>query len=563
MKLNIADLDFTSIKRNLIDYYKTQPAFKDFNFEASGLNILMDALAYTSFMNGYYLNMTANEMFLDTAQLRKNVVAIAKTLNYIPRRITGSTTTLNFSLKDDYATSLTHGEVIDIPAFTNFRSGGMNFMTLTAYQLTSSNGYSFPDVLVRQGEHFQETVAGIGLANQTIVIEQTNIDNDTLKIFVDGVEWSHNNNVTTFDENTEVYSVEINSLGYLKIIFGDGIIGKIPPLGSEIDISYSVTMGEEGNNLSFFTLASVLSDNTGGTYDDSCFDCVCNSPTVGGNGEETLTSIKTNAPIFYESQGRLVTKKDYEAFLRRHQLVDDVCVYGGSEDQVNPFYGMVYIAVRPVGGVLNLTDAEKTILGEYINERNILTVHPNFVDVDYIYLDVTGDVFYDQRFESNLSGIKNGVLSAINTFFAEESKFDNVFKVARLTTEINSLETVENTLLKIYPFVKFQKNATGAYVFQLGNELDSVVCYTGGDAAFVDDGSGNLINAKTKTVMGRVDYENGIVEVFPGYEIPEIADGVDIRLNFQTKTGDVHYRNNRSVTIGDTSLVYTRYLVRR
>lgn len=562
--LNISEVNFDEIKDNLKEYFSQRDEFKDYNFEGSGLSLLMDVLAYTIHYLSYYLNISATEAFLDSAILRKNINSIAKTLNYLPKRISGSESIIDINLKSEYIPEDT-STIITIPKFTKFSSKGYNFYTKQSYNLTSANSYTFEDIILRQGIIRQDTFISNGQTDQEIIITNESIDNSTFEVYVDSVLWELENDLTSIDETSTTYSIELTDDNYVKVLFGDNILGMAPSINSEILVIYGETVGIDANNLSFFNLNQVIEDNFSNTYDDSYFDITTVQQSLGGSDYETDDSIKVNAPKFYATQNRLVTKDDYTAFLNKHEIVEDSNVWGGDEINDFPKYGTVYIAVKPYLSI-NLTEFQKTTLYSYLEDKNILTINIEFVDISYFYVDITGTIYFLQRYESTLNSVKSKVETTIQTFFDDIDNFENIFKFARLISTLINLDEIGNVNLTINPFFYFNKVLTGNYFFVLNNEIleNSIDCdiISGNlNEGFYDDGNGNIITKKdNSTIIGEIDYAGGSIEIFIGYEITITEPENGYKVYFDTTTNDITYKRQRTILNGTNSLTYTRYI---
>jgi hypothetical protein len=558
--LNIAELNFDDICENIKNFLATKDEFKDFNFQGSGISYLIDVLAYFTHYNGFYFNMTMNEFFLPSATLRKNVTAIAKGLNYLPRRKAGAEALITFEVKTAYKPT-NPLYTITIPAYTEFLSESYHFYTTEEYILTNANSYKFTGIVLRQGEYQEEIFTSDGTANQIFTIENANIDNDGLEVYVNNVLWTNENNLVGVDETTQMYSVELTDDNYVKIIFGDNIIGEIPGVGLEIKVIYKDCSGADGNNFSTFTLNDILTDSGAITYDQSKVTITLEEQSLGGADEETITSIKLNAPKFYEAQNRMVTKGDYEAILYNHALVEKINVWGGEEDLLNPVYGKVWIAIKPPGAA-NLTIGQKATITAFMDSRNVLTINPVFKDIEYFYVDISGTIYYNQQYESQLNIVQDDVETEIGDFFDELVAFDSMFKNAKFTTAINNLTKIENTNLEIQPYFYFSKVGTGNYNWKLNNAIveESIDCIISATEGFYDDGLGNILNKNGDEIIGEVDYSTGEIEVYPIYTIAAIEPTNGFRVNFMVNNNDIFYKRERMVVLGTITLTYTRFV---
>jgi hypothetical protein len=564
MKLNISELEFDDIKTNLKTFLATKSEFADVNFEGSGINYLLDVLAYCTHYMGYYLNMSVNEMFLDSATLRKNVNLISKQLNYVPRRKAGAEGIITFEIKEEYKPA-NPTTTLTIPKYTDFTCEGYHFYTKEEYILTNANNYKFTGIVIREGSQLTQSEISTGLANQEYIIESTIIDEDGFEVYVDGTLWTNQNNIVGTTEDTEMYSIEITEDSFVKIIFGDDIVGKIPDLNAAISIIYKETNGVDGNNFQVFVLNDVLLDSEAVTYDQSKVTITLEQQSLGGVDEETIDSIKLNAPKFYEAQNRMVTKADYESILSQHALVEKINVWGGEEDESNPVYGKVWIAIKPPAAY-NLTTEQKATLTTFMDSRNILTVNPEFIDISYFHIDVSGTVYYNQLYESQLNVVRDDVETEISDFFDEMTDFDSLFKNAKFTTAINNLTKIENTDLEIAPHFYFSKVGSGNYHWKLDNTIveSSLDCdiITGVlNEGFYDDGNGAILTKKTGNAeIGTIDYETGEIEILPTYEITATEPAAGFRVDFKTPNDDVFYRRNRIIILGTMNITLTRFV---
>lgn len=561
--MNIAEVEFDAIKSNLKSYLKQQAEFQDYNFEGSAISAILDVLAYSLHYMGFYYNMNATEMFFTLAQNRKNVVNGVKSVNYIPRRKTGSVSDLTISVKTAYR-PVPVDAVITISKYTTFVAQGVYFFVTQEYTLTSANSYT-TNIEIRQGIYREGTYVSTGEPSQALTIRNASIDEETLEVYVDDVLWTNENNITTLDGDSTSYQVELDDDNYVVVRFGDDVIGKIPDTGATIAYKYTETVGLDGNEYSVFALNQILEDNYGNLYDNSKVTLTTINAASGGADYESLASIKANAPKFYEAQNRWVTKNDYIATLTRHQLVEGVNVWGGDEITGDPKYGKVYIAVKPVGG-LNLTEEQITTLTVYLNELNVVTITPVFVPVTYLYADIEGTIYYYQQYESNLTTVRSDVETEMQDFFDELPDFQSMFKNAKFTTAINNLEKIANTNLTIKPYLYFSKSGTNTYVLETGNTITAgtVLCdiITGTlNEGFYDDGSGNILTKKSgNAIIGEMNYTTGIVEIYPGYAITATEPTNGFRMDFSTPNSDVFYRQQRSILLGQMNLIYTRYV---
>jgi hypothetical protein len=446
-EIRITDLDFDTIKQNLKTYLKSQNILNDYNYEGSALATLIDLLAYNTQYNAYYLNMVANEMFLDTAIQRASVISHAKLLGYTPQSFTAPTAKVNITFNNVQENSLT------LPKFTNFLSEAIdgvnyNFVTVDDSTVnTSNNSASFTNVELKQGIPTRITYTVDKTQNPKLMfrIPEVTVDTSTISVIVQKSVADNSTetftlatNYLTINDESAVFFLQESTDGRYEIQFGDGILGKTLDNGNIVYISYIVTRGISSRGANNFTLTQSVSGY--------------GNPTITplqkasfGSNRETLDSIKFQAPKSFAAQNRAVTKDDYITIIQTNKFnipVQSVSVWGGEENDP-PKYGKIFVAVKPVGEYL-LTDYQKQILVEdVIKPVSVVTVSPEIVDVDYVYLILTADVLYDPSKTTLTSAqIKTLVRNGVVTFSNQNlNTFNSVFILSDLITYVKSLNS--------------------------------------------------------------------------------------------------------------------------
>lgn len=442
--IQITELDFNNIKDGLKTFLQSQDVLKDYNYEGSALSTLLDILAYNTQYNAYYLNMVANEMFLDTSLQRSSVVSHAKLLNYVPKSAIAPSATVNLTVNQVNTTSLT------LPKFTNFMSeaiDGINYNFVTTESTTvnvTSNTAIFNNVNLKQGIPSSMSYVVNSIANPTYMFEipESNIDTTSLSVVVQ--ESISNNYTTTFtrstdylslDENSNVYFLQEGNNGNYQIYFGDGVIGKKLKDGNLILASYVITEGNSAAGANNF----VLMDTIGG-YSNTAVTGVVSASQ--GSLKESIPSIKFQAPKSYAAQNRAVSKEDYITAIQQNNLgysFDAVNVWGGQENQP-PVYGQVFVCVKPQGSY-TLTENQKIkLLQDVLKPISVMTVEPIIVDPDYTYLQITANVYYDPKKTTLTSGqIETAVKSSlVNLAQTELNNFNSTFIYSDFISAINS-----------------------------------------------------------------------------------------------------------------------------
>lgn len=478
--LQITNLDFTGIKSSLKTFLKQQNTLQDYDFDASALSVLIDLLAYNTQYNAYYLNMVANEMFLDSAVQRNSVVSHAKLLNYVPKSAIAPKSTVKVTVNQVTAGSLT------LPKYTSFLSesvDGVNYTFLNTDAVTvnvTANTAVFDNLQLAQGVAASYSFVYDASSNpqQIFEVPDTNIDTGTITVSVQvsttnvaSETYTQANNYLSLAPSSKVYFLQEGMNGNYQIYFGDGILGKNLDNNNVVNISYINTEGSSSSGANSFTIMSSV-----GGFSNVVVSSI--NAAYNGSDRETLDSIKFSAPRSYAAQGRAVTKEDYIYIIQNNSTsipVDSVSVWGGEENDP-PVYGQLFCAVKP-SGAFTLTPTQKQrLINEVIKPVSVLTVVPVIVDPDYNYLLLNTKVLYDSKKTTLTSGqIKDAVLSTIQQFGRNTlNTFNSVFKMPELITSVQnsnqSIITNETTVRvqkKIYPSL----NTSTTYYLDFGLKL--------------------------------------------------------------------------------------------
>ena len=444
-RLQITELDFDTIKTNLKSFLKQQTEFQDYDFEGSGLNVLVNLLAYNTHYNAYYLNMVANESFLDTALLRDSVVSHAKTLGYIPHSKTASTAVINLTIDSGNSTL----DTLTIPKGYVFNSDLIdkrifNFVVMDENTVTKSNtSYHFENLNIKEGELTTYTYTYDEASNPKSVFLLPDADIDTSTITVIVKPSASNTTSTVYNKVTdildvtaasEVFYLQESKGGKYQIYFGDGTVGKKLDDGSVVAVTYLLTNGDLANKATGFSQTSAI-----GGYTNSIIEVL--SVAAGGSDRETVEEIKTSSPLQFTTQNRLVTIKDYESYIKKnYPSIDSLSVWGG-EDEVPPVYGKVLISLKPKANYY-ITEIEKTrILNEIIKPKSIVSVSAEIRDAEFLFILLNTTVKYDSKrttlSETILkSSIRNAIINYRDTNL---NKFSSIFALSKLQDSIDSI----------------------------------------------------------------------------------------------------------------------------
>lgn len=457
-KLRVSELDFNTIKSNLKTFLKSQSEFSDYNFEGSGMSVLLDLLAYNTHYLGFYLNMVANEMFMDSAVNRSSVVSHAKLLGYTPRSRVASQATINVSFQEVSGGS---NSAMSLPRFTRFVSqtkDGVNYVFLTTEQhvatINNESYFNFTDVKIKEGQPLSYTFTFDEQTNpkQIFVLPDPGIDTSTIQVQVQTS--ALNSTLETFElaenaievsTNSPVYYLEENKDGKYQIYFGDDIIGKKLTDGNIVIVTYLITSGTEANGIKTFKLADIVKPGS-----NVSISLVTESSS--GRLEEGVDDIKFAAPKFFVAQNRAVTKNDYVAMINKnYPYFDAVTVWGGEEAEP-PQYGKIFFSVKPRGNYEVTVSEIEYVKESVIKPMSILTVTPEYVEPDYNYLNLSVVVTYDPRKTTKTLGdIKAAVLNAIISYAENNfNSFNSTFKISRLIRSIDDADpSIENNTVDV------------------------------------------------------------------------------------------------------------------
>jgi len=543
-RLQISDLDFDQIKTNLKSYLKQQSQFQDYDFEGAGLNILLDILSYNTHYNSYYLNMVANESFLDTAVLRDSVVSHSKMLGYTPYSTTAPRAVVNVTVESGTTTP----DTLTIPRGFTFASNlidnlSYNFVVLESKTVTKSNtAFYFENLNIYEGSlvNYNFTYSKTSNPKSIFVLPDTNIDTSTIQVTVSPNAGNTYNEIYT--QVTEVLDITAQSKAYFlqesrngnyEIYFGDDVVGKALTDGCVIAVSYLTTNGTVANKANGFINAGLI-----GAYSNVSVGVV--GVASGGAIRESVDSIKYSAQAQYATQNRLVTVKDYESYIKSHYpSVDSISVWGG-EDEIPKVFGKVYVALKPKSNYY-ISETEKArIVSEIINPKSIISVQTEIRDPQYLYLLIQADVQYDPR-KTNIGeaalkqNIKQAIINYNNTYL---NKFATIYVDSDVEDDISHVDY--NAVIGVKTTTRAQKR----FLPQLNKSVSYVIKYN------VPLHRGTITNKLTSTQFTIYD-ATGAVRTALFEETPQSYTGIS---EVQITNPGSSYTTTPTVTInGDGS----------
>lgn len=551
-RLRVTELDFDEIKENLKLFLKAQEEFKDYDFDGSGMNILLDTLAYNTHYLGYNANMLANEMFLDSASLRSSIVSHAKQLGYEVQSARAAKAILSISVKTSAAT-------LTMSAGTKFSTtlDGDTYNFVTTADITKpkfGNSVNFDSVEVFEGT-FIETRYAVDTSDleQRFILRDNRADTSTLTVKV--INSATDSTTTTYTKATDITQLANNSTVYFlqeveggkfEVYFGDGVVSKAVEDGNIVSLSYVVTNKSEANGASSFTAPSTIGGQT-----DITLTTILRA--TGGAEPESLKSIKLNAPLNYAAQGRAVTTSDYETFVRQlFPNTQAVSVFGGEEGSFDPStgvsstpeYGKVFISVTSTTGA-NLTSTQKTQLVNDLKPYTIASITPEIVDPETTFIRLNSQVKFDSSATTdNADAIVTDITTALTNYNTGTLQtFNSQYRasaVSRLLDESNAAILNNTTTVKLSKFFTPSLGSTTSYNQSFNNALlnpeSGYLAATGGiltssgfkvgtdttsEFFFDDDGEGNLrryslvgtTRSYADSQAGTIDYTSGVIKI--------------------------------------------------
>src|SRR6056300_1039030 len=543
-KLEISELDFENIKGSLKRFLANQNEFKDYDFEGSSLAILLDLLAYNTHYLAYNANFVANEMFMDTAQLRSSVASLAKLVGYTPNSARAPIADLKLVINDGTGSSIT------IPAGTKFTSAvdGLTytFVSVADKTIQPVDGiYTAQSLNVYEGTYvtYNYTYNAQDI-DQRFLIPSDRADSTTIKVVVQNSSadvtqntYTRATSITELDGTSKVFFLQEAEDGQYEIYFGDGVIGKSLDDGNVINISYVVTNKTEANDATAFTLAGSISGFTDITV-------TVNSSAQGGAEPESLQSIKKNTPDFYSSQDRAVTIEDYKSKVKQLYANTQAVSAWGGESAETPFYGRVYVSILPTSGS-NLTESTKARIVTDLKKYSVASVTPVIIDPEITNVLLTSTVKFDEKSTTKVADtIKSDVITTITNYNSNTlQKFDTMFRHSKLTGLIDDTDesilsnvttvrlrksfvpTIGNSTKYTINFANALYNPHSGHASAEGGILSSSGFKIEGDTTTVwfldDDGQGNVrryrmdgsVRSYANSTQGTINYTSGLVEV--------------------------------------------------
>ena len=594
-KLRVSELDYASIKSNLIAFLKSQSEFANFDFAGSGLDVIMDLLSYNTYYNSFYLNMLANEMFLDTAELRNSVVQRAKQIGYTPRSVQGTKAIVTLTVTpDNNATTMIvekdkrFSSTIDEQKYV--------FTTADSYAgvIDNTGRFVIPDVQLNQGVRLiHKYTVDSSNKEQQFILPNTNTDVSTLSVVVKAS--SSSTETHTYQKVSDTVKVTATSNVYFlyesfenafEVQFGDNKVGYRPPDGSQVILSSNISDGTVTNRASVFKSMDLI----GGYGNVSVFTT---TQGYGGADRESIAEIKYNAPKLYETQNRCVTLNDYKRIVEKEWVNAESVTCWGGEQNDPPRYGKAYIAVKPKSGLFLTTKDKEAIKKDILLSKNMVSVTPEIVPPDYLYIKINSNVRYNpnKTVQSPQEIGEKIVNTAINYNVQELGKFDLRFRYSRLTTLMDNSDPAvlnnQTTVLLFkrlvvelgqafnyaqnfsnqlkYPYKGYKGTLTSSkfsYINENTNVLEKNTQLSDADGIIQvikeEAGAVAIVNSN----VGTVNYETGKMTLvgFQPYEVEQVVNTNTIEIYVETNVQDVTPIREQVILINKKDVVINMIL---
>lgn len=573
----VTDLDFDQIKSNLKNFLKGQDQFTDYDFEGSGMSVLLDVLAYNTHYNAMYANLAMNEAFLDSASKRSNVVSHAKALGYTPTSARSAQAVINLTVVDPTDANGNPPSSITLPALSQFVTSvdgvTYNFYNRSAYTIApnADGDYIFENIPIYEGTPLRQSYQAV--AGQRYIIPNAGCDLSTLSVRVQDtssttgyVFFTLGDNFATIKGDDTVYFVSEIENELYEVYFGDGKVGRAINPGNIVTLDYFVCNKDLPNNAKSFVFNGSVS---GGTP-------VVSTVSMAQNGSdiESIDTIKLHAPKNYSAQNRAVTAEDYKVILPQiYPNIESVNVWGGEEADP-PQYGKVFISIKPKSGETLTTATKETIKNNILRNKNIVSITPEIIDPDYLYVSIGASVFYNPlQTEKNPETLRTLVLDTIDRYDSSDlRRFGGLFRFSKLSRLIDTTDQAfTSTIMNIriskvfYPAINQQRKYTITLnnpIYNEGVPEEAVkssafrIANQDNDVYIDDDGLGNLrlfyyTGTNTKVFInknvGTVDYAKGVIVI--NDFIVESAPNSAITINCVPDSHDVVSVRNQIVAI--------------
>ena len=446
------NLDFDQIKVQIKDYLRANSNFTDFDFEGSNFSILIDTLAYNTYITAFNSNMTVNESFLDSATLRENVVSLARNIGYVPRSRVAAKAEISFSvtIADTQTSTLDLEAGLVCVGSSNDTNYVFSVPERIVTTVDSNQNATFSNITVHQGTFLEKSFVVDGSLDQRFILDNPYIDSSTIVVRIressndvsEGREYQVSDNILNIDTTSEVYFLQEVQDEKYELLFGDGFFGKKLDTGNVIDVSYIITDGKDGNGASNFTFSGRFRDDQGKIeIPTNSIEITTSQNAINGADIESVDSIKYFAPRIYSSQYRAVTARDYEAIIQNiYPNTESVSVVGG-EELDPPQFGNVLISIKPKNGDY-ISDFDRNTILSKLKQYSLSGINQKITDLKVLFVEIDSAVYYDTTKVTNIENLKSRITSTLSTYRSSTiNKFGGRFKYSKVCQLIDGSDT--------------------------------------------------------------------------------------------------------------------------
>jgi hypothetical protein len=480
------NLDFDQIKTSIKDYLRANSNFTDFDFEGSNFSILIDTLAYNTYITAFNSNMVVNESFLDSATVRENVVSLARNIGYVPKSRTAASAVVSFSAQPKVLTTTL---TLQSGLVCTGSVSGTSYVFSIPDNVTvpvKNNIANFKNITIKQGTFLKKQFTVDGSIDQKFILDNAYIDTSTIRVYVKGISdngigrsYKQVDDILNIDSNSEIYLIqEIKDEKY-EIIFGDGIFGKKLQNNEIITVTYIITDGKEGNGAGSFTFSGTFrdeDDNIAILNDNTVVTITTLQNSQNGSDIENIDSIRNFAPKLYSAQNRAVTVKDYESIIKSkiYPNTESISVVGG-EELIPPQYGKVLISIKPKNGTF-VSDFDKKQIKDKLKNYSVIGINPEIIDLKILYVEIDSSVYYNYSKISSIEDLKTKVIKSLNEYSQSTNlnSFGGRFKYSKVLQIIDNTDlsiTSNITKVRIRRDLKVKINAQTQYEICYGNKF--------------------------------------------------------------------------------------------
>ena len=479
-----SNLDFDQIKTSIKDYLRANSTFTDFDFEGSNFSVLIDTLAYNTYITAFNSNMVVNESFLDSATVRENVVSLARNIGYVPKSRTAASAVVSFTAQPKSSTSTL---TLQAGLVCTGSASGTSYVFSIPENTTASvvNGVAtFSNLTIKQGTFLKKQFTVNGSLDQRFILDNSYVDTSTIRVYVKGTSdtglgqlYTLVDNIFEIDSTSKTYLIQEVKDEKYELLFGDGRFGKKLENNAVITVTYIITDGKSGNGASSFTFAGTFKNESDSVETlNNTISVTTSQTSQGGSDIESIDSVRSFAPRLYASQYRAVTARDYESLIKSkiYPETESVSVVGG-EELTPPQYGKVFISIKPKNGTY-VSDFDKQEIKNKLKQYSVSGINPEIQDLKILYVEIDSSIYYNYSQVGSVENLKTNVIKSLNAYASSTdlNAFGGRFKYSKVLQVIDATDTAITsniTKVRIRRDLKAKINAPTQYEICFGNKF--------------------------------------------------------------------------------------------